>query len=129
MRFPGTPLNTPSGRPRFLGTSNRSSPYVCPKPDMRAVTGEAKSLESARDLYNALFEYRPALTGSDDQGYRVTVELGSGSDRQIIAILDALEEHVRQRASGPARIELDGRRYTMHPDDPTPERLIDVPAL
>jgi hypothetical protein len=96
---------------------------------MRAITVEAKSLESARDLYTALFAFRPALTGSDEQGYRVTVELGSGSDRQIIAILDALEEHVTERASGPARIELDGRRYTMHPDDPTPEELKPVPAL
>jgi hypothetical protein len=96
---------------------------------MRAITVEAKSLESARDLYNALFEFRPALTGSDAQGYRVTVELGSASDRQIIAILDALEQHVTERASGPARIELDWRRYTMHPDGPAPERLIDVPAL
>jgi hypothetical protein len=95
---------------------------------MRAITLEARTLESARDLYNALFEFRPALTGNDAQGYRVTVELGNGSDRQILAILHALEEHVTDRASGPARIELDGRRYTMHPDDPTPEGLIAAPA-
>ena len=80
---------------------------------MRAITIEAKSLDSARDLCDSLSSFSPELTGSEEDGYSVSVELGS-SDSQIIAVLDRLEEHVAERANGPARVELDGRRYTLH---------------
>jgi hypothetical protein len=84
---------------------------------MRAITVEAKSIDSARALSNALSEFAPQLSGNDEEGYRVSVEV-TGSDGQIVAILDALQEHVTERESGPARVEVDGRRYTMHADSP-----------
>jgi hypothetical protein len=43
----------------------------------------------------------------------VSVEL-RGADRGVIEILDALERHVTDRNDGPARVELDGKRYTLH---------------
>jgi hypothetical protein len=85
---------------------------------MRGITIEAKSLESAQALYEALSTFGPQLTGSQDKGYRVTIDLAR-SDRQIVAILEALEKHARQQASSPARIEVDGRRYTMHTQEPS----------
>jgi len=80
---------------------------------MRSMTIEARSLQSARALYSALSEFQPEMTGSDYEGYRVSIELGS-SDGQIVAVLDLLEKHVSERATEPARVELDGRRYTLH---------------
>jgi hypothetical protein len=79
---------------------------------MRSLTVEARSLESARSLYDALSEFHPQLTGSADEGYYVTVELGS-VDRVTVAVLDAIQRYVSRRADGPARVELDGRSYTL----------------
>jgi hypothetical protein len=79
---------------------------------MRSLSVEASSLESARALHSALAEFHPELSGSEDEGYRVTVELGS-FDRKVISVLDAIEEHVSIRNDGAARINLDGRTYTL----------------
>jgi hypothetical protein len=79
---------------------------------MRSLTVEARSLEGARALYSALSPFGPELSGSDENGYRVAVAL-RGSDRQVIAVLDAIEGYVSGRSDGPARLELDGRRYTL----------------
>jgi hypothetical protein len=84
---------------------------------MRAIIVEAKSLDSARRLYDALSGFHPELLGSEDDGYRVSVELRN-NDRDTISVLDAIERYVNEQASDPARIELDGRRYTMHATHP-----------
>jgi hypothetical protein len=78
---------------------------------MRAITIDAKSFESAQGIYSALSDFRPELSGSDAQGYRVSVELRAGW--QVVNILAVLEGYVTRRHDGPARIELDGRRYTL----------------
>ena len=41
--------------------------------------------------------------------------LVESSDREIVAILDALENYVTTTSHGPAALELDGRRYRVHP--------------
>jgi hypothetical protein len=79
---------------------------------MRAITVEAKSLDSARRLYGALSAFYPELLGTEDEGYRVSVELRN-RDRDIVRVLDAIERYVNEQESDPARIELDGRYYTM----------------
>ena len=84
---------------------------------MRGITIDARTLESAQALYEALSAFRPRLMGSEDEGYRVTLER-SNSDRQVFSILDALQEYLSQRATGPARLEVDGRRYTMYSQEP-----------
>jgi hypothetical protein len=84
---------------------------------MRALTIEARSFESALGLYQALREFRPDLSGSEKDGYRVAVELGSG-DREVITVLNALERHVCARHDGPARLDLDGRSYQIEPGEP-----------
>jgi hypothetical protein len=79
---------------------------------MKSLTVEARSLQGARALYSALSPFSPELSGSDENGYRVAVAL-RGPDRQVIAVLDAIERYVSTRNDGPARLELDGRRYTL----------------
>ena len=80
---------------------------------MRGFTVQAESLQSAHRLCRALSEFHPELTGNDDEGFQVTVEL-EGSGRMILAVLAAIEDHVTERAKGPAHVELDGHRYTVH---------------
>jgi hypothetical protein len=80
---------------------------------MRVITAGARSLYAAHGLYSALSEFHPELNGIEDDGYRVSIELGS-SDRRIIAVLDILDEYVTERASGPARVEVDGHPHVMH---------------
>jgi hypothetical protein len=80
---------------------------------MRAITIEAVSVGSARGLYNTLIEFHPELAGSEDDGYRVSVELGS-SESRIVHVLDAIEQYVIEANTGPASVNVDGRRYTLH---------------
>jgi hypothetical protein len=80
---------------------------------MRAVTIDAKSAESALRLTDALKDFDPQLSGDDREGYRVTIDLNQ--DGHVIAVLDALEEYVTAQNDGPAGVEMDGRRYTVHP--------------
>ena len=79
---------------------------------MRSLIVEAEGLESARDLYSALSRFHPELSGSEAEGYRVAVELGS-FDRRVVTVLDVIDEYVSRRNDGPARVELDGRKYTL----------------
>ncbi|HZQ66007.1 MAG TPA: hypothetical protein VFA66_12340 [Gaiellaceae bacterium] len=81
---------------------------------MRSLIVEAQNLESAQLLCAALSGFDPALSGDDASGYRVSVDLGS-SDRKIVQVLDLLERHVTERDAGPARVEVQGHMYTMHP--------------
>jgi hypothetical protein len=81
---------------------------------MRAFTVEAKSLESAQALYNALLAFHPDLWGSEETGYRVTVEL-AGGDQHVVAVLDSVQEFVTARNAGPAQVDFKGHLYTMHP--------------
>jgi hypothetical protein len=80
---------------------------------VRAFTIKAKNLESAQSLFDALRRFDPALEGGASEGYCVSVDV-SGQDRRIIEVLDALQEHVLERQSS-AKVELDGRSYTVHP--------------
>jgi hypothetical protein len=89
---------------------------------MRGITIDAKTLRSAQALYEALYAFRPQLSGSEDEGYQVIIGLG-GSDRQIVSILNALQEHVTERAMGRTQLELDGRRYTIFSQEPATDLL------
>ena len=86
---------------------------------MRAITVEAESVGPARSLYNALIAFHPELSGSEDEGYRVSVELGT-SESRILDVLSAIEEYVTEANSGPASIDVGGRRYTMFAVLPEP---------
>jgi hypothetical protein len=86
---------------------------------MRTLTIEAASLQSAQGLYSALSDFSVELIEYEDGKYRVAVDL-TGNDRHIVRVLDAVERYVTDRGGGPARLDLDGRNNTLHPE-PTDE--------
>jgi hypothetical protein len=70
----------------------------------------AASPESARAMLAALSPF-----GAELDGWReVVIPLGR-RDRQIVAVLNALEQHVTERADGPALVEIGRQSYAMHP--------------
>lgn len=73
--------------------------------------------ESARGLIDALHDFDAELLRTSDGGYEVKIELGA-SDRETVAVLNALEQYVNDRAMR-AEITLNGREYVMHPDPAT----------
>ncbi len=80
---------------------------------MRALTIQAETLAVASGLYSALFAFDPELAGDEDDGYRVTVELGS-DDRRIVDVLDGIQAYVTARDNGSAPVDVEGHRYTFH---------------
>jgi hypothetical protein len=82
---------------------------------MRSLVIEAKSAESALAMHAALAEFHAELLGDDLDGYHVAVDVGE-SDSQVVALLDRLQEHINARNDCSGAIELDGRRYTVHPE-------------
>jgi hypothetical protein len=80
---------------------------------VQGLTIEGKSIESTRGFCDALSAFHAELIKDSDGRYRVAVQLTSNG--QIIDVLNALEQHVTERDTGLARLELDGRRYTLHP--------------
>jgi hypothetical protein len=93
---------------------------------MQMLTIAAASPQSARALVDALSEFQVELLERKYGRRDIVVELG-GSDREIIDVLSAIEAYVTQRRDGPARIELNGRSYTMHAESHALED--DVEAL
>jgi hypothetical protein len=82
---------------------------------MRAFNVKAKNLESAQALFDSLRQFDPALQGDPAEGYSVAIDVGA-SDRRLLDVLDAIQEHVRAR-DATAKVELDGRDYTICPPE------------
>lgn len=85
---------------------------------METLTIRPRSRESAQGMLAALSEFRAELRESDE-GYEIVVTLGRDGrgDDEIVALLNALEQYIAARPSGPARIELGGRSYVMRPEE------------
>jgi hypothetical protein len=81
---------------------------------VQKLTITARSLESADALFVALSRFHPEMIDGENGSHSVTIALGSDSD--IIAALNAIEQYVTARSDGPARLELDGHIYTMQPE-------------
>ena len=73
----------------------------------------ALSLKSAEGFRSALAGFQTKLTQSD--GGRYQLEIALEGDRELVAVLSALEKHVTERGDGSARLELDGHRYILPP--------------
>ena len=82
---------------------------------MKSLTIAARSAESALRLADALQQFQPELSGADKTGYRITIELLDRAEGQIVAVLEALEAYVTAGSDGPVAVELDGKRYRVHP--------------
>jgi hypothetical protein len=81
---------------------------------MKGIAIHAASTESARGMLAALAHFQE-LVEAEDGSCQVVISL-DGDDCEIVAVLGALEEYVTERATGPMRLELDGRRYVMQSD-------------
>ena len=81
---------------------------------MDSLTIHAVSRASAEGYCGRLYGFGATLVEVESGRFEVTVPL-MGSDRQIVAVLTVLEAYVTERDDGPARVELDGRHYTMRP--------------
>jgi hypothetical protein len=82
---------------------------------MESLVIHAVSLESATGFSAALEAFNAKLVTDEDGSYRVEISLGGGN-REILAVLNALEAYVSERG-GSARLHLSGRPYTLHPAD------------
>lgn len=80
---------------------------------MNTLTIEAATPESALALHRAPAGFRAELRESADGQCFVDIEL-RGGDREIVAVLNAVEDYVTHRNDGPALAALDGRVYTLH---------------
>lgn len=82
---------------------------------MERLTIKAASQESARQFCAALADFETELEDTDS-GPLVTITIG-GTQREILAVLRALEECVSQRGEGAAVVGLGDQTYTLHPTD------------
>jgi hypothetical protein len=81
---------------------------------MQTLTIKAATLESAHGFMSGLSAFRSDLSRAEDESYLVHITL-SGGDREITALLNALESYVTRRSQGPAEVGLAGRIYELHP--------------
>jgi hypothetical protein len=93
---------------------------------MQTLTIKAKTLESARGFADGLAGFQAELERAADGSYLVEITLG-GTDGEIIAVLNAIEQYVTHRAEGPAHVGLAGRTYELHPADEAAERAPSAP--
>ena len=80
---------------------------------MEPLTIHAASPETGRAMLAALSTFRAELIETAEGCY-VVVTLDR-DDREIVAVLETLEEYVTLRRDGPARLDLSGKIYTLHP--------------
>jgi hypothetical protein len=83
---------------------------------METLTIRAASEESARGFCVALADFQTELVEAETGTFLVTVTF-TGSHREMVGVLRALEEHVADRGDGPAVVGLGGQTYTLHPTD------------
>lgn len=74
----------------------------------------ALTLESAQGFTTGLSSFTTKL--NEPENGRFQVEITLDGDREIVSVLNALEKYVTERGDGPARLELDGHRYTLSPE-------------
>ena len=80
---------------------------------LQTLTIGPASLEKARAMLECLRGFEAELVENEDGRYDVQVSLDD--DRDINRVLGAIDTHVCDRADGPARLDLDGRRYSIEP--------------
>jgi hypothetical protein len=83
---------------------------------MESLVIHAASPESAEAFCTALSEFDPKLTLGENGRCQVEIPLAR-SNQKILAALNALEAYVSTRSDGPARLQLAGQQYTLHPTD------------
>jgi len=79
---------------------------------VRTLTIEAASPESAEDFLSVLADFTAEAIETGDSKHLVSVAVTG--DREIVELLNVLEEHVSRRGRL-ARVEIDGQNSTLHP--------------
>jgi hypothetical protein len=93
---------------------------------METLTIKAASEESARGFCAALADFQSELVEVETGTFLVTVTF-NGSNREMVAVLRALEEHVAHRGDGPAVVGVGDQTYTLHPTDRPESGAIGAP--
>lgn len=83
---------------------------------MESLVIHAASRESAEGFCSALSGFGATLIEGENGRLQVEIPV-EPSNKKILEALNALEAYVSSRGDGPARLDLDGRRYTLHPTD------------
>jgi hypothetical protein len=83
---------------------------------MESLVIHAVSRESAEGFCSALSGFQAKLVEGEDGRCQVEIPVGR-SNKEILEALGALEAYVSSRSDGPAQLDVDGRRYTLHPTD------------
>ena len=83
---------------------------------MDSLVIHAASRTSAEGFRDALFDLGATVVEANFGRYQVEIPLGGG-DKQIVEALRRIEEYVIIRGDGPARLDLGGHRYTLHPTE------------
>jgi hypothetical protein len=79
---------------------------------MRTLTIEAKSRDSADRFYAAVKEFDPELIETESGEFAVRIALDT--ERDVVAVLNALVDHMNERAEGSAVVALDDRRHMLN---------------
>ena len=78
------------------------------------------SAVSAREMLVVLSPFEARLVEMDARDV-IVVDLAG--DVQIVEVLNALQRYVTERADGAARMDFNGRSFTMHPEPVHPGGL------
>jgi hypothetical protein len=81
---------------------------------MQSLTIYALSADSARAMAAALGEFRCAR--SEANGKHELVVTFRNGDQDLVQVLSTLASHITELGDGAARVEFEGRRYTMMPE-------------
>jgi hypothetical protein len=79
---------------------------------MRTLTIEAKSRDSADRFYAAVEDFGPELVETQHGEFAVKIPLNRETD--VVSVLNALIDHMNERADGPAVVALGDRRHMLH---------------
>lgn len=84
--------------------------------DVESIVINAVSVESAQGLCSALAAFEARLIEDESGRHQVEIAL-RGGNREILSVLNTLEEYVSKRGD-PAQLRLGERQYMLHPADP-----------
>jgi len=83
---------------------------------MQTLVIEATTHESGDALYSVLAEFNPELVTDANGGRHVSI--GLVSDRQVVELLDAIQEYLRENALrslvSTLRVAVAGRSFTLY---------------
>ena len=91
---------------------------------IEAITVEPATRDSAQTLHAELSRFQTDLIETDDGGQQVRIEIGR-SNRELIGVLNAIDEYFSRRSERPpVRILFGGRSYRLFPSGSSRRRHV-----